>query len=191
MIDKSRFLITGLPRTRTTWLTVLFNCICVEAAHERDLFFDSMNDLTEWLEGGTEKHPHGLIDGFASCAYPSYALKTFANNPIVFIKRSVKDVQRSWEEWQGYPTHQGLLYLAQKNYKRFLDEAPSQALIVNYEDLDDYKTCKKIVETCTNRTLPKSTFHFLNHVQVELHWDKCATFTRANPKPYILEVENA
>jgi hypothetical protein len=188
-LDKSRFLITGLPRTRTTWLTVLFNCLGVNARHERDLHFDSMEHLVDWLGKGTEKSPNGLIDGFASIAYPSFALKIVEDNPIVFVKRPVSEVIESWHKWQGHNGHDSMIENAMKNYYHFIAEMPEQTLVVEYKDLDKYETVNEIVNYCTNKTIEKELFHFLNHTKIELHGPKCTEFTKNNPKAYLQHIE--
>ena len=188
-LDKSRFLITGLPRCRTTWLTVVFNCVGVDTRHERDLYFDSMDQLRDWLDQGTEQNPHGLVDGFATIAYPTFALEVFKGHPIMFINRPVSEVMESWNRWLGFETPQGVIENAINNYYKFIDAMPKDALVINYSDLDNYDTLSHITEFCTNKKLNKSLFHFLNHTKIELHASKCAEFTKRNPKEYLQHPE--
>jgi hypothetical protein len=173
-VTASSFLITGLPRCRTTWLAVLFNTLGIDTRHERSSF-SSFADLSDWLSQGTRVKPHGLVDGFASIAYPTYALDAFAEAPIVVIERDFSEAVQSWQNWSGHTLDQTAVDRLKTNHAKFVLAEPG--FKVRYTDLDDYDTVQKLVHYCTGQSLPRPLFDFLNTTKIELHLPKCRKHT--------------
>lgn len=177
----SRFLITGYPRSRTAWLAALLCVHGVETIHERPLFFRTMDELSAWLLAGTDEYPHGLVDAFAACSYPDFALSHyhFADQPIVIIERDFDDAVTSWINWYHIEPTYLQLKQVKANYKYFNDNA-ADALHVKYEALDDFETVSNICKFTTGRELQHQTFQLFNHLQIELHKQKAWNYIEAN-----------
>lgn len=193
-MDKSRFLITGWPRTRTAWLAVLFNCLGVETLHERPLHFGDACQFSGWVKAGTPLHPRGLVDGFAAIAYPTQALRLFEGNPIVVVKRPLGEVLESWQAFMGRPISAAEIQLenAVCNYRAFLRSMPRTARVVEYAALDDYDAVSDVVQFCTGKTVSKPLFHFLSHTRIEIHKGKGEKFLRDHPtREWVRRVERS
>lgn len=172
-MNRSRFLITGLPRSRTAWIAALFCAHEIETIHEYPVFFKTIEQLGDWLHAGTEESPHGYVDGFSIIHHAELARQTFFDNPIVVIQRNPADVRASWEKWSG-PIIDEQFSEVMRKVKTFCDQmAPySNCLIVNYDALDDYESVNKMVVHCTGRPLKQITWQLFHHLKIELHREK-------------------
>jgi len=172
-MDKSRFCITGLPRSRTAWLAALMCAHGVETLHEYPPFFDSLEELRAWLYAGTAADPHGYVDGFSIIYHPELVKRHFADSPIVLIVREPKDVRRSWEAWDG-PIANEVFTAAMTRAVRFATESVERpnVLVIPYEQLEHYKAVNRLVEHCTDRALKYRTWQLFHRLKIELHKDK-------------------
>jgi hypothetical protein len=173
-MDKSRFCITGLPRSRTAWLAALMCAHGVETLHEYPPFFDSLEELGKWLYAGTPAEPHGYVDGFSLIYHAPLVKQHFADSPIVLIVRDPKDVRRSWEAWDG-PVDNEVFAAVMSRVTRFATEAVGQphVLVVRYDQLEHYAPVNRLVMHCTDRPLKFRTWQLFHRLKIELHKDKC------------------
>lgn len=173
-MDKSRFCITGLPRSRTAWLAALMCAHGIETLHEYPPFFDSLEELRAWLYAGTVADPHGYVDGFSLIYHAPLVKQHFADSPIVLIVREPKDVRRSWEAWDG-PIDNEVFAAMMARVVRFATEAIGHpnVLAVPYAELEHYATANRIAEHCTDRALKYRTWQLFHRLKIELHKGKC------------------
>lgn len=172
-MNRSRFCITGLPRSRTAWLAALMCAHGIETLHEYPPFFADLDELGEWLYAGTDENPHGYVDGFSIIHHAALLKRHFADCPIVVIQRNPVDVRRSWEGWDG-PITDEVFETVLATVDEFCREAAPNVLLVPYEALDDYRGVNRLVLHCTARALKPRTWQLFHRLKIELHKAKCA-----------------
>lgn len=173
-MDKSRFCITGLPRSRTAWLAALMCAHGVETLHEYPPFFETLEELRAWLYAGTAAEPHGYVDGFSLIYHAPLVKLHFADSPIVIIVRKPADVRRSWEAWDG-PIDDEVFAAVMRRAIRFATEnaGTPNVIVVPYEQLEQYQAVNRLVQHCTDRPLKYRTWQLFHRLKIELHKDKC------------------
>jgi hypothetical protein len=173
-VNRSRFCITGLPRSRTAWLTALLCAHGVETLHEYPPFFGSIEELGAWLYEGTPEAPHGYVDGFCIIHHAPLLKQHFASSPIVVIKRNHAEVRRSWEAWEG-PISDEMFAEVMAKVVGFVRETASwpNVLAIPYPDLEHYGAVNRIVMHCTGRELKPRTWQLFHRLKIELHKAKC------------------
>lgn len=146
----------------------------IETLHEYPPFFDTLDDLGEWLYGGTAEEPHGYVDGFSLIYHAPLVKQHFADSPIVLIMRDAQEVRRSWEAWDG-PIENDLFAAVMERVTRFATESVGRpnVLIVRYAHLENYKAVNRLVMHCTDRPLKYRTWQLFHHLKIELYKDKC------------------
>jgi hypothetical protein len=173
-VDRSRFCITGLPRSRTTWLAALMCAHGVETLHEYPPFFGNLEDLRAWLYAGTAESPHGYVDGFSIIHHAELLKQHFEDCPIAVIQRDPSEVRRSWEAWEG-PISDEAFGAVLAKVGGFCRETARSAnvLMVPYGDLENYEAVNRLVMHCTDRALKVRTWQLFNILKIELHKEKC------------------
>jgi hypothetical protein len=170
-MDRSRFCITGLPRSRTAWLSALLCAHGIETLHERAPFFADLEGLREWLYAGTAESPHGYVDGLAIIHNAALVKQHFADCPIVVIRRDAADARRSWEAWDRAPISDEAFAEAMAKVSGFCEEAAVRAnvLIVPYAELESYEAVNRLVMHCTGRPLKVRTWQLFHRLKIEVH----------------------
>lgn len=179
----TRFLITGMPRSRTAWLAALMNALGTETIHEYPLFCDSLIQLQTWLYKGTEQRPHGYVDGFALIKRPDLVLQHFIDQPIAVIVRDPNDVRASWEKWIGKPISEEEFELAVTQFQDFLfanSDAPNLQ-VYQYDDLNKYDVVNSLVRHVAGKELPLITWQLFHHLNIQLHKEKSRAYLDKYP----------
>jgi hypothetical protein len=168
-MDRSRFLITGLPRSRTAWLAALMCAHGVETLHEYPPFFANLEELRAWLYAGTEAAPHGYVDGFAIIHHAELVRQHFAEQPIVVIWRNPLEVRASWESREEPLTDANFQRVIGKvmQFWSEIKEHPN-VLTVPYALLDDYAAVNEMVIYLTGQPLKLMTFRLFHQLKIEL-----------------------
>jgi hypothetical protein len=168
-IDRSRFCVTGLPRSRTAWLAALLCAHGVETVHEFEAFFPSLGALEQWLYGGTVENPRGYVDGFAVIKNAALVKEHFRNNPIMVIRRDPEAVRRSWEKWEG-PISDGVYAQYVAELHQFMHDIMRwpNLYVMPYEWLATFEAVNGLVKACTGRPLKYATWKLFNRLQIEV-----------------------
>lgn len=179
-VNRSRFCITGLPRSRTAWLAALMCAHGIETLHEYPPFFDDLEGLRTWLYEGTEAEPHGYVDGFSIIHHAALLKLHFADCPIVVIQRNPQDVRRSWEAWDG-PISDEMFAGVMAKALRFCSDAVNakNVLMFPYDKLEEYDAVNALVRFCTGRMLKARTWQLFHRLKIELHKAKCQPHLRS------------
>lgn len=185
-MDYSRFLITGLPRCRTAWLTVLYMTLGIDVRHERWMF-TTLRELDHWLNTGTPHNQVGLIDGLVPIYYPEYAIDKFTNNPVVLIDRPVDDVYKSWLKFRPTMTRNEFDESI-ANYDQFRSKL--NALVVPFCSLNSYETCYDITLYTSQTTISYNQWRILDKMQIELQQAKIAEIFVTRSDRSLLNLEN-
>jgi len=142
-----RFFITGLPRSRTAWLSAVFThpeagCHCV---HEPDLSFDFLSLPRKWanlVPAGTR---------FAGISAPGLHLKAdelmrwYPDAPWLIVNRHVDEVATSLQALKVKVTN---AELAAGNFRLFKTfRQAKKALMVDYHTLSDLGVMEAVWHT--------------------------------------------
>ena len=172
-MDRSRFIVTGMPRSRTAWIAALFCAHGVETVHEAPLFFKNVEEVQAWVHSGTEADPRGYVDGLAIVQKPDLVLKHFHNCPMIIIDRPYADVRASWVKWHSPISDEHFNDAVNKvdAFKRTV-AGWDNVLTIPYALLDDYASINEVFVHCTGRELKPITWRLFNHLKIELHGEK-------------------
>ena len=130
------FLITGLPRSRTAWLSAVLTAHGAPCTHD-----GIVNDIPEgW----------GLSDPAAACVFPHRALELVGDNPIVVIFRDENVAMASFAYEFGELTDEARESML-RAWRLFMDfvEYDKRTLFVNFCDLKDNQVVSTVIEYCT------------------------------------------
>ncbi len=141
-----KFLITGLPRSRTAWLCALFNMhpdiVCL---HEPINEYPNIAAMAAYINDVQRKYV-GISDSSIG-AYSDFYIRYF-DCPILIVKRDRDEAIESYCEFLGFTKEQaeypfsliekGIYEI--KKAKRFLE--------VDFNDLDDTRVIKYVWEHC-------------------------------------------
>jgi hypothetical protein len=173
-MDRSRFCVTGLPRSRTAWLAALMCAHGIETLHEYPPFFASLDELGAWLHAGTAEEPHGYVDGFAIIHHAPLLKRHFAGCPIVIIQRNAMAVRRSWEAWDAPISDHRFAQVMDKVVGFCRENAGNPCVLcVPYEQLETYAGVNDLVVHCTGRQLKPRTWQLFHRLRIELLKAKC------------------
>lgn len=145
---KKYFFITGLPRSRTAWISALFNThedvICL---HEPINQFGSWETIKDYMDSLPYKHV-GVSD--STIAIHSYFFKeNFSNCPVIFVKRDENEVINSLKSF---------LFISKEDSEKiiaplldcipFLLQTCYKTAVVEYDLLNNNKVIKAIWDYC-------------------------------------------
>jgi len=133
-----KFLITGLPRCRTAWLSA------VMCAHGSPCIHDAI--IRDCPEGW------GISDPGAATVYPDSALLALGDAPLVIVTCRQLDSRVSFEKEFGNVSDQSWNVMMQ-NYLMFkaMVDTRANTLFVPVEELSDDETVGEIVKLCTKQ----------------------------------------
>ena len=163
------YLIAGLPRSRTAWLTALL--------YQDDLpcYHDAYFQLSGLVERGT---PFGFASPSLVCVNPQLALQVFAAHPIVTISRDPTTCRQSLARWSGLPSpHWTTLMGGYDVFCRGIAKN-RDVLHVSYESLDTYETANALYRHVLNRDLPEERFQVFDGLQIEQNRAKASRGTQ-------------
>lgn len=164
------FFITGLPRSRTAWLSNLFtykDCYCF---HELAKFGKNFHELRDvFLNRG-----EGYI-GTADPSLPFYyedIAPMFPNNKLVIIERDLEEVIKSLSGF-WMPDEQ-IKELVEKTYIGLQNlKDKFNPLVIKYEDIDKLETIEQLWYYCVpGITFDKQRFDMLEQFRIEVHETK-------------------
>ena len=158
--DVPPFIIYGLPRSRTAWLSQFLSFDGWVCHHDSMMEADGFNGIRAIL--ATPKS--GICEtGFVAGA--PLLRKCFRTANIVVVKRPVDDVRKSLMKfgWEFAPDHLEWM-------DRELDKISAWpgVLTVNFEDLSDQSVCETLFEHCLGQPLGVDWFHQWKNRIVEI-----------------------
>jgi hypothetical protein len=161
------FLVTGLPRIRSAWFTVLFQALGVDACHEYRSRFDSLDAFVDWLRAPTFK---GWCDPSAVCLFPEIAAHEFKGAKVVIIERNPAESRSALQRWSGLPLPHWNVVLENLNLFRRTIEA--DVLTVQYRNLDRFEVVASVVRHCSGIDLPFPVWREFDLLKIEQHMPK-------------------
>lgn len=135
------FFITGLPRSRTAWLSVVFTIGDSFCFHEALRFTRNGTEMLAMFKQTGAKHV-GNSDSLLPFFYNDIA-RYFPDAPIVIIERDPKEVFESLERVFGVKSQ----LIIDETLVR-LESIRHDALIVDYSDLDNEPVLRKMWAHC-------------------------------------------
>lgn len=165
----SYFFITGLPRSRTTWLSVLFTMGDSFCFHEGCKYAPDIKTYIKMLDERSESYV-----GDSSCAplIEADMPSEFDDAPLVVINRDPKQVLKSvlkmWPHVDAEVVQERLGYLSE-----CLGKIERPHLSVDFEELENISTLREIWRHC----LPDVDFDegrasALQRISIAPHWKK-------------------
>ena len=158
----NRFLVTGLPRIRSAWLTALFCAHGVRCCHDGLVSFGSLASLESVLKRGAIA---GLCDPAAACVFPDEAARWFDGSPIVIVDRDPLECRTSVQAWIGQPVDWSVI---QTKHDRFVALIGPRAYRVAYRNLDCEETVRGLFTFC-GVTLDYHLFETFKLLRIEQH----------------------
>lgn len=120
--DNMNFYVTGLPRSRTTWLATVF------LAHGYMCWHEAMNNCSTKDDFISKMSVGGLV-GNSDCGLPYCDVLASVPGPIVIVKRDVESVQVSLATV-------GIFISTEVLHKMNAKLDTLSGLVVAYEDID-------------------------------------------------------
>lgn len=148
------YLISGLPRCRTAWLTALLH------AHGSRCYHDA------YVVGAPLDGSVNIVDPAVACMEPE-AASCFDQR--ICIMRDPDDSRAALERWGGrsLPGHLWDVYLDNiQKYQAYSDKT------FQVEDLEDNDIVGEIIELCTNRAASSAIIQTFQLLRIEEHMPK-------------------
>lgn len=155
-VPAGSFLITGLPRIRSAWLSALLSTETLPCYHEAP---------TDKMPPIKTAAPFGLLDPGAACLYPNWALEHFAGQLIIIIERPILDSKRALEKFAGVAATNWKAI--EDRYLMFRGKAPKRTVRVRFNDLADYETVARLYAMCAHGGLSRQRFELFDGLRVE------------------------
>ncbi len=146
----SKFLITGLPRSRTAWLSALFSTDKVLCWHEPINKFGSIAAVKQMLENIDGYNVVGISDSSVGVEADFY-INYFYDYPVVIINRDESEVIKSLVKFLGINKSGATKIVDMVNEGLDAMRKLRVMVEVDYEDLNDSIIVKNIWDYCTNR----------------------------------------
>lgn len=157
------FIIFGLPRSRTKWLSVFLSHGKWTCHHDLPLYADSLTDLTETLAApNTGSAETGMARGVRIIA------EEIPGCRMAVVRRPVEDVRASAERF-GWSFPDG--YLDAEAAR--LDEISAMpgVLTVDFDDLNSFDGCATIYQHCLGATLPRAWWEKMAPQNIQIDMD--------------------
>lgn len=155
------FIVYSLPRSRSAWLSYFLTYKDWQCSHDIVTDLHSIAELEAFF-----KRPNvgtcetGMVDGW------EYVYKIRPDIKIVVVRRKITEVAMSLEKFDIIADED---IIRRNNLLREVSKLPT-ALTVNYDDLNNEETCKKVFEHCLG--LPFDREHWLQfkdrNIQVDM-----------------------
>ena len=163
------FIIYGLPRSRTAWLSMFLTYGEWTCHHEKAMFMRKLSDVVELFSTPNT----GSAETGAS--YGRCLLKFLVPDiKEVVILRSVDDVMNSllkiqleeftWDE----PKLRRIMERGRRSLERIAKDP--NVMVVNYEDLDEEETCRKIFEFCLPYKFDRDWWAYMDQKVITLNF---------------------
>lgn len=158
------FLIFGLPRSRTTWLSRFLTYGDWSCGHDELRHMRSLADISAWFSQPS-------IGSVETSAAPFWRLLNGLCDDVrvAVVRRPVDDVVNSLMATQGVTFDRASLHAAMTKLDRKLDQIVARmpgALSVNYDDLSDEATCARLFEHCLGIPHDPSWWGFLHDKRI-------------------------
>jgi hypothetical protein len=140
------FLVIGLPRSRTFWLSQFLSYGGRKVVHDPFLFMDSLSQLDDLFAGGAD----GAVDTVLGGAWRGVK-RRYPDLRLMVVQRDVEDVIRSFAQFgvTGEPFNYGMRQYARTfQDPELLEEAE---LTVSFNDLNTFETCDRLFQACHGR----------------------------------------
>lgn len=145
------FLVTGLPRSRTAWLSAFLTSGGAYCKHEGLL--EGVDSLVKWLN---RSELHGDSDSGLPLVWDQVIPRLESEPKIVVILRDREEVAESLSKyWEGIDFLRGLDPVDLLNDLSVeLEKIKKDALLIQYKDLENIDALRRVWEFC----LPELTF---------------------------------
>ena len=150
---KNNFFITGLPRSRTSWLANFFTYNDSFCFHEATRFCSSMNDLKELMQSHSASNI-GNADP-ALLYIMDDLVKQFPSAKIVLIERELHETVDSFIDFYTSYEYKNIQEWIEELFEKMEKIKKNyQVLTVKHNDLNNMDECRKV----WNFILPGETF---------------------------------
>lgn len=160
---KTPFFVTGLPRSRTAWLSVLFTTEHVTCHHEAIRFCENFGQYLDIMSG------YG-IDGDSSSALIPVADKVIAywpDAPWLIVNRPPDECAASAAKVLGIELQQALV-MAYNDRKKLDAINPARVMRIDFKQLDDEDGVKEAWEfLLPGMPFNAARYHVLNQLKIE------------------------
>lgn len=154
-VPAGSYLITGLPRIRSAWLSALLTRDDLVCYHEAP---------TMAMSAINGQVPFGLSDPGAACLYPNTALEKFGKSKVVIVERVASQSRRALEKFAGVPaTNWDAL---EERYHLFRRMFPN-AWIIKFIHLGEYSAVDDLYRFLTGRELSHERFALFDGLRIE------------------------
>lgn len=165
------YFILGLPRSRTTWLSVLLSQGKDICYHEKSLEFSSLESLKIFCE----ENPNCGISDTALILHWKWIRQNIPEAKIILINRNINEVIKSVQEI-GLPLD-SLPFLKEKLEEAKLDPEIVQ---IEFSDLNKKQYCKIIYEYCKEEPLNDSWYEAVRGIEMQPNKDFLAKEIQKN-----------
>lgn len=168
------FLVLGLPRSRTAWLSRFLTYGDWACGHEEMRHLRSFDDVDAWFSQD--------CTGSAETAAAPWWRLIPDNVRIVTVRRPVADVVDSLMALPGLTFNRAVLEQTMSMQDRKLDqiEARRECLSVRFEDLNDEATCAAVFEHCLGLGHDPAHWAALSPVNVQCNMVALMRYMTAN-----------
>jgi hypothetical protein len=154
-VHQGSYLITGLPRIRSAWLSALLS---------HDDFYCYHEAPTTAMPPINPGFPFGLCDPGAACLYPRTALNLFGAHKVVIIDRSARDSRRALEKFAGAPATN---WQALEERDEFFCSRVEDAYFVSFKDLSKFSVVDALHRHVIGRPLNRQRFDLFDGLRIE------------------------
>jgi len=160
---KIPFYITGLPRSRTAWLSVLFTTEHVTCHHEAIRFCDHFGQYLDLMSGFG-------VDGDSSSGLIPVAEKVIAywpESPWLIVNREPNECAASAAKLLNIELQQAMA-MAYADRKKLDAINPRRVMRIDFKQLDDETTVREAWEFLLPGTpFNAARYHVLNELRIE------------------------
>lgn len=165
---QKHFLILGLPRSRTAWLSCLFSFDDVHCHHDLTGWVSSIDEMV-WTVEATPTRVSGLADSGLGLVLEEFVAKMADPDlKILYVWRNRCDAADSLSEVSGLPI--GACMATLERYERILRDCAERfkGEHVNCEELNDARTMKNCCHYLTGCLLPNHHFNKMRRLNVQI-----------------------
>lgn len=156
----SPFIVLGLPRSRTKWLSTLLTFGKFTCHHDLPVSVKSFTEIKNILS----KNNNGVVDTGLACGIWSI-LKEFPKSRIVVIRRNWADVQKSASNI-GWEIEENYLRWQEDNLKT-ISLIPG-VLTINFDELNNFDKCSELFLYCLGQSLPDFWWEKLKDENIQI-----------------------
>ncbi len=160
----ARFLVTGLPRSRTAWMAALLTAHGFPCLHEPEITLGPITEIRRIFDLGWR----GISDPACYLKWPDQIERDFIGRPCLVVERNPDEAKASFECYVGEPV---------KNWGAFtgslaIFRGKFDPLVIDFRDMDNADTMDMAVKHLTGSPLNRRTFSLFRDLRIEQHLDK-------------------